>query len=557
MKTNLTLMTAAGEALPSSAPVWQRHPNPMLKREKWISLNGEWKLDGRPIRVPFPPQSALSEYRGEVGDVLHYEKQFILPDGFSSGRVLLHFGAVDQIAEVRLNKTFIGKHAGGYLPFAFDVTGALLPGRNLIELDVQDTLSHDYPYGKQTKKRGGMWYTPVSGIWQSVWLEAVPDKYIQNVRFTPDLTGVQVEIEGVDECEIVVQLDRGKTITQTIRKSARIDIPNPTLWTPDTPHLYPVTIAAGEDRVESYFALRTISIEEKGGKNRVCLNGQPIFIHGVLDQGYFPDGIFLPADEAGFERDILRMKQLGFNLLRKHVKVEPACFYEACDRLGMLVMQDMVSSGPYNFILNTALPTVGFKRWRDDRGKLDFRKEFFIRHSEETLRHLYNHPSIVAYTIFNESWGQFRADELYRRLSAQDPTRLYDATSGWFSQHESDFDSEHIYFRTVKLRPKARPMLLSECGGYSLFMPGHTFGEGQYGYGKCRSISEFTNRIVGMYEKMVLPAIPQGLCGSIITQLSDVEDEINGLYTYDRRVCKVEEEKIRTLAEKLYSELKK
>ena len=557
MKPNANPMTAAGEQLPSGAAVWQGHPNPMLRREKWFSLNGEWKLNGLPIRVPFPPQSALSGYTGEVGDVLHYEQRFILPDDFAGGRVLLHFGAVDQIAELRLNKKYVGRHAGGYLPFTFDVTEALLPGQNLIEVDAQDTLSHDYPYGKQTKKRGGMWYTPVSGIWQSVWLEAVPEKHIQNIRFTPDLTGVQVEVEGVEECEITVQLGDGKTITQTIRTSARIEIPEPRLWSPEIPHLYPVTLTAGEDRVESHFALRTISIKVLNGVSRVCLNDEPIFIHGVLDQGYFPDGIFLPADETEFERDILRMKALGFNLLRKHVKVEPACFYAACDRLGMLVMQDMVNSGPYNFILNTALPTVGFKRWRDDRGKQGFRQEFFIRHSEETVRQLYNHPSIVSYTIFNESWGQFCGDMLYRKLKAQDPTRLYDATSGWFAQQESDFDSEHIYFRTVKLRPKQRPMLLSECGGYSLFMPGHTFGEKQYGYGKCKSVAEFTGRITSMYRKMVLPAIPEGLCGSIITQLSDVEDEINGLYTYDRKVLKVEEGAMVSLANELYAAIKK
>lgn len=546
------LMTAAGEQLPSGTAVWQEHPNPMLRRETWISLNGEWMLNKLPIRVPFPPQSVLSGYKGEVGDVFHYERQFILPDGFAGGRVLLHFGAVDQIAEVRVNKTFIGKHAGGYLPFTFDVTNALLPGLNLIEVDAQDTLNRDYPYGKQTNKRGGMWYTPVSGIWQSVWLEAVPERYIQNVRFTPDLTGVKVEVEGVEACEIRVQTGEGETIAQTIRRTGRVEIPNPKLWTPEMPHLYPVTITAGEDRVQSYFALRTITIEQKRGKNRICLNGEPIFIHGVLDQGYFPEGIFLPADESEFERDILRMKELGFNLLRKHVKVEPACFYAACDRLGMLVMQDMVNSGPYNFIWNTALPTVGFKCRRDDRGRMGFRQEFFIRHSEGTIRHLYNYPSLVSYTIFNESWGQFRADEVYRKLKTLDPSRLYDATSGWFAQHDSDFDSEHIYFRTVKLRPKIRPMLLSECGGYSLFVKGHTFGEAQYGYGKCRSIAEFTQRIVNMYRKMVLPAIPEGLCGCIITQLSDVEDEINGLYTYDRKVCKVEAEKMRALAEELY-----
>jgi len=549
-------MTAAGEQLPSGAAVWQGHPNPMLRRETWFNLNGDWTLNGIPMRVPFPPQSVLSGYGGEIGDHLRYEKRFCLPEDFASGRVLMHFGAVDQIARVYLNGKLLGVHEGGYAPFCFEITEVLQPGENRLVVEAQDSLNRDYPYGKQTKKRGGMWYTPVSGIWQSVWLEAVPENYIQNVRFTPDLTGVNVEIEGVDECEIRVQAEEGERIAKTIRGSGRIEIPNPKLWTPETPHLYPVTITAGTDRVESYFALRTISIEEKDGQQRICLNGKPVFLHGVLDQGYFPDGIFLPADEAEYERDILRMKGLGFNLLRKHVKVEPPCFYAACDRIGMLVMQDMVSSGPYNFIWNTALPTIGFKRRRDDRISLEkARCVNFIRHGEETIDRLYNHPSVIAYTIFNESWGQFHADAVYRIMKQRDPSRLYDATSGWFAQSESDFDSEHIYFRTVKLKPKRRPMLLSECGGYTLAVKGHMFSEKEYGYGKCRSIAEFTKRITDMYRKMVLPAISEGLCGSIITQLSDVEDEINGLYTYDRKVCKVEAGEMKALAEEIFREM--
>ena len=280
---------------------------------------------------------------------------------------------------------------------------------------------------------------------------------------------------------------------------------------------------------------------------RVCLNGQPIFLNGVLDQGYFHEGIYLPETPMEYERDVLRMKKLGFNMLRKHIKVEPECFYHACDRLGMLVMQDMVSGGPYSWLMDTALPTVGFKRTIHLPLSQRY-KTCFERQARETVAHLYNHPCIIAYTIFNEGWGQCEPERMYHLLKSADPTRFWDVASGWFEPKETDVDSRHVYFRNKRLRPGKRPMLLSECGGYARAIPEHLWKqEASYGYGKTDTEEQLTAAIALMYGEMVTPAIPLGLCGVVYTQLSDVEEEINGLYTYDRQDCKVDADKMRLI----------
>lgn len=559
------LSTEAGEALdPKEENVWQEYPRPQMKRASWMSLNGIWKLEGKDIRVPFPPQSQLSNYGNKVKDVFTYERTFSVPE-FKNGRVLLHFGAVDQIAEVSLNGKVLGTHEGGYLAFSYDITDSIKRvGDNVLKVKVTDKLSLDYPYGKQCKKRGGMWYTPVSGIWKSVWLEAVPEKYIERIKMTPDLKGVDIELFGnIEKFTAEVVLENGQKVCKNFEgKCGRMELTGvtledgtvyePTLWTCETPHLYEMTITVGEDRVETYFGLRTIDIHNIDGINRVCLNGEPIFLHGVLDQGYFPEGIYLPAEEKEYDRDILRMKELGINFLRKHIKVEPDYFYYACDNLGMLVMQDMVNSGPYSFVGDTALPTFGFKTRGDKNGTSGKRKEFFRAHVENTIEEVYNHPSIVAYTIFNEGWGQFHSDEMYEFVKTLDSTRLADSTSGWFAQEKNDFDSEHIYFKAIEVEPKERPMFLSECGGYSMAVEGHYYSKyNTYGYGGSDDSKKLTDDILSLYDIMVLPAAPKGMCGCIYTQLSDVEDEINGLYTYDRKVCKVDKERMLEMSKKL------
>lgn len=545
---------------------WDRYyPRPQLRRDSFFPLNGTWTLDGRPIQIPWPPQAPLSGWQGEVEEVLHYKTAFTLPEGFAppGHRVVLHFGAVDQVAEAWVNGESVVRHEGGYLPFSADITAVLRPGENRLEVKAVDTLSRDYPYGKQHKRPHGMWYTPVSGIWQPVWLEAVPGREaVTGLRITPDLTGIDVEVEADGaEFTVSVPLGEGRYVTaRGVDGPVRLDIPRPHLWTAADPYLYPLTVTTATDRVESYFALRTVTMEEIHGHTRLCLNGRPVFLHGVLDQGYFADGLFLPGGPEGYEQDILRMKALGFNTLRKHVKLEPEAFYHACDRLGMLVVQDMVNSGGYDYLRDTVIPTfVSKKRGDLGRGGSEKRKAFFERHCLDTVARLQNHPCIVGWTVFNEGWGQYDSDRICRLLKGADPTRFFVSTSGWFAQEEGDAQSEHVYFnsRVLEGTKPGKFLFLSECGGFSRRVEGHVARDRKnYGYGEqAPTEGELTGRIQALYDEMVLPSIPNGLCGCIYTQLSDVEGETNGLYTYDRQVRKASAGALLDIAARVYAAL--
>jgi len=351
---------------------WQsEYPRPQMKRDSWYSLCGEWNLsvgerEIGAIRLPFVPESRLSGIKRtlEKGERFVYRRGFTLPEDFNKGRVLLHFGAVDQTAEVWLNGVPVGGHTGGYLPFSFDVTDKIKIGENLLCVEVGDPLDRDLAYGKQRKKRGGMWYTPISGIWQTVWMESVPENYISRIKLTTDLCGVKIETEGgKSEKTLKITTPDGEIGYSYSGDSTYVKIDSPRLWSPEDPYLYGFTLSDGEDEIESYFALRTVSIQRRGDRSYICLNGKPYFFHGLLDQGYYSDGICLPASPDGYKWDILKMKELGFNTLRKHIKIEPDLFYHYCDKYGMIVFQDMVNSGKYSWFIDTALPNIGLKRW--------------------------------------------------------------------------------------------------------------------------------------------------------------------------------------------------
>ena len=550
-----TLKTAYGERMNKSLP-FSDYPRPGMVRGSYFSLNGEWSFavgdESKPetygkILVPFPPESYLSGYEKEIpkGKFLHYKRSFSLPAGFARNRVLLHFGAVDTIAEVYINSKPVVTHEGGYLPFSADITDALIAGENEIYVRVLDDLSGLYPYGKQKRDRGGMWYTPVSGIWQSVWLESVAEVYIRSFSITTNMHSAKIEVSGGEDVKRLTLKDSGE-IFEWRGACCEITPKDIKLWSPESPYLYEFTLESGEDRVEGYFALREIGISECGGVPRLTLNGKPYLFNGLLDQGYFPDGIFLPATPEGYLDDILTAKSLGFNMLRKHIKIEPEIFYYLCDKHGMVVFQDMVNNSGYSFIFDTALPTVGMKSFPDNllhRNKQE--RDIFTRHALMTVEHLRNFPSVLYYTIFNEGWGQFCADEMYEKIKAKDQTRIVDSTSGWFKQKKSDVDSRHVYFKAVKLgRTDGRPIVISEFGGYSYRALGHLYGDNNYGYRIFDDERKFEDAFIKLYSEEIAPLIPKGVCALVYTQLSDVEDETNGVLTYDRRHLKLTPERI-------------
>ncbi len=568
------LMTTWGEHLDENC-ILTEYPRPQMRRDSYLNLNGRWEYaitdsdelprrwDGT-ILVPFSPESALSGVGRSLqpGQTLWYRREVILPQGFipADGRLLLHFGAVDQEAAVYWNGRLLGRHMGGYNAFTLDATDALGPRNSLVVRVHDDTDASFHSRGKQKTRRGGIWYTPQSGIWQTVWMEAVPRHYIESLRIVPlfDQSAVEVMVRCSQplQCEATVD---GRTVPFTSGEPARIPMPDFRAWSPEDPYLYDLSVTLGEDRVESYFGMRKMEVRaDRGGVKRLFLNGEPYFQSGLLDQGYWPDGLYTaPSDEA-LIYDIQTAKAMGFNLLRKHIKVEPMRWYYHCDRLGMLVWQDMPSGGGKYRFSTITLPLVTGIHRRDNhyrafaRASSQGRGEY-MDELEEMVGQLFNAPSVVLWVPFNEGWGQFDSTLVMERLRALDPTRPVDPASGWHDQGAGELRSLHVYFKPFRFRRdrRGRALALSEFGGYNLRVDGHCFNQKDYGYRRLPDAAALWRDFSRLYEREVLPAVPKGLCASVYTQLSDVEDELNGLMTYDRRVVKLDADEVRELNERL------
>lgn len=568
------LTTPWGERLDESR-ILTEYPRPQMRRDSYLNLNGRWEYaitgsdeppqswDGT-ILVPFSPESALSGVGRtlEPGQTLWYRRELTVPEGFlpRDGRLLLHFGAVDQEAAVYLNGVLLGRHMGGYNAFTLDATDALGPRNTLVVRVHDDTDASFHSRGKQKTRRGGIWYTPQSGIWQTVWMEAVPRYYIESLRIVPlfDQSAVEVTVRCAQplQCEATVD---GRTVPFTSGEAARIPMPDFRAWSPEDPYLYDLSVTLGEDRVESYFGMRKTEVRaDRGGVKRLFLNGEPYFQSGLLDQGYWPDGLYTaPSDEA-LIFDIQTAKAMGFNMLRKHIKVEPMRWYYHCDRLGMLVWQDMPSGGGKYRFSTVTLPLITGLHRRDNRYRAFARassqgRAEYMDELEELVGQLFNAPSVALWVPFNEGWGQFDSTLVMERLRALDPTRPVDPASGWHDQGAGDLRSLHVYFKPFRFRydRRGRALALSEFGGYNLRVDGHCFNQKDYGYRRLPDAAALWRDFARLYEREVLPAVPRGLCAAVYTQLSDVEDELNGLMTYDRRVVKLDAEDVRELNERL------
>ena len=534
------------------------YPRPQMARADWLNLNGPWdyaitgstrqpaEYEGT-IAVPFSPEAELSGVGRSLksGESLWYHRQVLIPAQFSGKRLLLHFGAVDQTATVWINGQQAGSHVGGYLPFTLDITDLIEDGAADIVVRVtDDTEKSGLTRGKQRSKRGGIWYTPQSGIWQTVWMEAVPECYVKNLLITPDFDSAVVEIAA----EIVGnELAYAQFQGQSYLLPARIPVPDFEPWCPEKPKLYGFTVTCGEDLVQSYFAMRKFSVEkDEKGVPRLFLNNRPYFHNGLLDQGYWPDGLYTaPTDEAMIH-DISTAKAMGFNMLRKHIKVEPLRWYYHCDRYGMLVWQDMpCGGGKYNplivsapLVTNIHLKDTAY--WLFGRSNSKARAQFKAELGA-MVNHLYNCPCIAMWVPFNEGWGQFDAAKMHDFVRAVDPTRTIDHASGWHDQGVGQVVSRQVYFRkyVFKADRKGRAVLLSEFGGYNHHVSGHCFNNKNFGYKNFETPAQLEIAIEDLYQKQIGPAKMEGLAAAVYTQLSDVEDELNGLLTYDRKVVKI------------------
>lgn len=604
------LMTRWGkDVTPDNA--WRSYPRPQLKRERWLNLNGLWdyaiardsapqpaRMDGQ-ILVPYPVESKLSRVARKVtpDDRIWYRRSFTVPQDWAGEHVMLNFGAVDFAATIWVNGAVVGSHKGGFDTFGFDITDYLKPGQNELVVQVADpTSAGTQPRGKQILDPSGIWYTAVSGIWQTVWLEPVPKLHIEDVRATPDIdrgvVDVAVALSGWANDTDAVKLTAsagGKVIASTIiraNRRATLAIPNARLWSPDDPYLYDlkaelVTVAdpyagqeerdrkaydarftAGEDRtyaaariagtprdtVDTYFAMRKISIGpgRVAGQPAILLNNKPLFQNGTLDQGWWPDGLYTPPSEEAMKSDLIFLKRAGFNMLRKHIKVEPARYYYDADHLGMLIWQDMPSGGGEDqFVTGTS------------KSQAVLSSDAMAENQNELaamIGDLRGFPSIVMWVVNNEGWGQYDSATLARYVKGMDPGRLVDADSGWLdvAPGASDVFDIHTYedVPNTPTRKSARAIVIGEYGGIGMPIAGHIWrpGKKNWGYQVATGEEDYLARFRRKMAGVIRAAREDGLSASIYTQTTDVEDEINGLLTYDRARAKASPEALSAIA---------
>ena len=563
--------------------VLPEYPRPIMERGEWKNLNGLWNYaiieKGQPIPaafdgeilVPFAVESALSGVGKRMDDTkeLVYQRSFDVPSAWKGKQVLLHFGAVDWKADVWVNDVKVGSHTGGYAPFSFDITAALNAKGNKLVVKVWDPTDKGYqPRGKQLSNPHGIWYTPVSGIWQTVWLEPVTKKHIADLRILPDIDRnvLSVDAKVIGRCcDDMVEVnvydgDKLVAVGKSINNEP-VEVAMPAdrkLWSPDSPFLYTLKVNlknAGKvvDKVDSYAAMRKYSYKRAAdGIVRMELNNEPLFQFGPLDQGWWPDGLYTaPTDEA-LAWDVKKTKDFGFNMIRKHIKVEPARWYMHCDKMGIIVWQDM-PSGDKNPEWQMRQYFDGRERQRSAVSEANYRKEW-----KEIMDYLYSYPCIGVWVPFNEAWGQFKTAEIAEWTKQMDPSRLVNPASGGNHYQCGDMLDLHNYpAPNLYLYDATRPTVLGEYGGIGLVEKEHLWvPDRNWGYVQFNSSKEATDEYV-KYANILLDLIPKGFSGAVYTQTTDVEIEVNGLITYDRKVIKLDEARVREINQKICNSLKK
>lgn len=599
-----TIITKWGEEI-NPEKVWQEYPRPQLARNEWMNLNGLWDYAILPkttpapttfqgkILVPFCVESALSGVKKAVtpADRIWYKRSFTFPDKWAGQKIVLHFGAIDHEAVVFVNKSIAGSHKGGYTRFSLDITDYLKPGNNELQVAVTDPTNwQDIPTGKQRIRNGGIWYDPVSGIWQTVWLEPVnPNLSIGEIKITPDIDKEEISVQVFTDNvlfgnEYGVRLtvkEKGKEILSTIaalNKNIVLKIPSPRLWSPEDPFLYDLkaevvklewpkadenksrtkgTVQAkpnidGQplDMVNSYFGMRKISLARgKGNQTIIHLNNKKYFQNGVLDQGWWPDGLYTPPSEEAMVFDLHFLKDAGFNMLRKHVKVECDRYYYNADKLGLLIWQDMPSATP-QFKGQRTGQLTGQSDTIDLVKKSDVAADFELEF-RNIISQLYSHPSVVCWVIFNEGWGQYETGRLTDYVRGVDKSRLVNSVSGWMLLDYGDIYDIHSY-DSIPLAPVNQPnraIAVGEYGGIAYAVQGHTWNKnaGGWGYQQYDSAEKLKNAYRVKFNEIARQHKELGLSAAVYTQTTDVRGEVNGLLTYDRKVIKIPVKELRQI----------